>query len=322
LAIPGGRITLEGEGFRVDDTAVSTVTMGGARARVVIASPRRLVFVVPDGVEGPAAVRVDEAPGESVLVEIGRPVVTGLHQVDNPVIDRAGTIYVTFSGARGEESPVSVFRVRPDGVREPFVTGVTNPTALAFDPNGRLYVSSRFDGRVYRVDDEGQATVAAADLGVACGLAFAEDGSLFVGDRSGTIHRVTPSGEVVPFATLPPSVAAFHLAFGPDGHLFVTAPTLSTRDVVYRISPHGTVDHLPPSFGRPQGLAFGPDGHLYVVEAMAGASGVYRLRDGAAPAELVAAGPDLIGLAFDPLGGWVVSSASTLFRFASLPDGL
>ena len=43
----------------------------------------------------------------------------------------------------------------------------------------------------------------ATDLGVACGLAFAPDGTLFVGDRSGTIFRVDRDGQATTFATLP-----------------------------------------------------------------------------------------------------------------------
>ena len=61
----------------------------------------------------------------------------------------------------------------------------------------------------------------ASDLGVACGMAFGPDGTLFVGDRSGTVFRVSPTGRVLPFATLPPSVAAYHLAMGPAGRLYV-----------------------------------------------------------------------------------------------------
>jgi streptogramin lyase len=69
---------------------------------------------------------------------------------------------------------------------------------------------------------DGTTEAFAHDLGVACGLAFAPDGMLFVGDRSGTIFRVDPNGHATTFATLPASVAAFHLAIGPDGALYVS----------------------------------------------------------------------------------------------------
>jgi sugar lactone lactonase YvrE len=94
------------------------------------------------------------------------------------------------------------------------------------DPDDRLYVSSRFEGTVYRLAADGSVESFATDLGVACGLAFAPDGTLYVGDRSGTIFRVDRAGRAETFAALPPSVAAFHLALGPDGALYVTGPTL------------------------------------------------------------------------------------------------
>ena len=92
-------------------------------------------------------------------------------------------------------------------------------------------MSSRFDGAVYRIDASGTPVQVASDLGVACGLAFDADGWLYVGDRSGTVFRVR-DGTVVPFVTLPPSVAAFHLAMSQAGELFVTAPTLGSYDHV------------------------------------------------------------------------------------------
>ena len=68
-------------------------------------------------------------------------------------------------------------------------------------------------------------------------------------------------------------------------------------------------------FGRPQGLAFDFRGNLYVVDALAGASGVYRLRiDRPGDPEQLVAGGSLVGLAFDPRGGVVLASSDTVFR--------
>src|SRR6266849_3303053 len=237
-AIEGGRITIEGAAFPVDEPQLPEVRIGEASARLVYLSPTRLVAIVPSGLEGGrTTVRVAGAPGDAAFIDVAAPFATGLHQVDNPVFDRDGNLYVTYSGTRGQQVPVSIFRVRPNGTRETFSSGIVNPTSMAIDPRGRLYVSSRFEGIVYRVNDDGSPEAFASDLGVACGLAFADDGTLFVGDRSGTIFRVDAAGRAVTFAALPASVAAFHLAVGPDRALYVAAPTLSSYDPLYRIDP-------------------------------------------------------------------------------------
>jgi sugar lactone lactonase YvrE len=320
-AIEGGRITILGADFPVDQPQLPEVHIGGRRARISYASPTRIDAVIPGGgdepVSGRLPIRIGDTHSDTAAVEVGRAIATGLHQVDNPVFDRAGNLYVTYSGTRGQQVPVSIFRVSPGGTRETFSSGIVNPTSMAVAPDGRLYASSRFEGTVYRLKDDGEAEAFATDLGVACGLAFAPDGTLFVGDRSGTIFKVDPSGQAAAFATLPGSVAAFHLARGPDAALYVTGPTLSPRDVVYRIDHHGTVTTYAEGFGRPQGLAFDRHGVLHVIEALAGVSGLYRLAQGGEP-ELVVAGPGLVGVAFEPeSGAVVVCSADTAYRFQS-----
>jgi sugar lactone lactonase YvrE len=314
-AVEGGRVTIEGSGFSIDPV-LPEVRIGGVAARLAHASSHALTVIVPSGLEGGrTAVRLEHGPGETAYVEMGAPLATGLHQVDNPAFDSHGNLYVTYSGSRGQQAPVSIYVVRPDGSREPFVTDLPNPTSLAFDGVGSLYVSSRFDGSVHRVEADGTVSLFASDLGVACGIAFGPDGALYVGDRSGSVLRVE-HGRATLFASIPASVAAFHLAFGPDGWLYVTAPTLAPRDPVYRVSPDGRVEIFRDGFGRPQGIAFDRHGNLYVVDALAGENGLYRLRpDGREPEQVVAGGA-LIGLAFDPTGGVVLASSDTAYRLA------
>lgn len=316
-AIEGGRITIHGSGFSVDGPSLPEVRVGGQPARLVYASSTQLSAIVPDGLAGGRnAVRLASMPDDDRgFVEIAAPFATGLHQVDNPIFDRDDNLYVTFSGTRGQHVPVSIFRVRANGSREPFSSGIVNPTSMAIDPQNRLYVSSRFEGTVYRVSPDGATEPFAHDLGVACGLAFSPDGTLFVGDRSGTIFKVDDGGRAVAFASVPASVAAFHLAFGRDGALHVTAPTLSSYDDLYRIAADGTVSTRAARFGRPQGLAFDPEGTLFVVEALAGSSGLYRVPPSGAP-ELVLSGPGLVGVAFDAAGTMVVASNDTAYRLS------
>ena len=312
-AVEGGRITIHGSAFPSD--RLQTIPLGETPARVAFASSRRLVVTIPEDVEGgPTPVKIPGAPGETAYVSVGAKWATGLHQVDNPVFDAHGNLFVTYSGSRGQEAPVSIFRVTRDGTREPFASGIVNPTSMAIGPDGALYVSSRFEGAVYRIDGAGSHEQVASDLGVACGIAFDRDGSMYVGDRSGTIFRVR-DGAASAFAAIPASVAAFHLAMSADQELFVTAPTLNAYDYVYRIDQDGQVRKLRSPLGRPQGLAFAPDGSLHVIDALAGASGVYRFADLDAPPEMVVSGGALVGIAFGPQGEVVVASNETAYRF-------
>ncbi len=100
---------------------------------------------------------------------------------------------------------------------------------------------------------------------------------LYVGDRSGTIFKISPSREIFVFATLEPSVAAYHLAFHPSGDLYVTGPTTSSYDRVYRITQGGEVTSFYRGLGRPQGLAFDRDGNLYVAASHGGRRGIVRI---------------------------------------------
>lgn len=313
-AVEGGRVMIAGSGFTLEP-APPEIRFGGIPGKIAHASRQSMTAIVPAGLDGGhTPIRIESAPGETAFVDIGAPIATGLHQVDNPAFDHDGNLYVTFSGSRGQDTPVSIYVVRRDGSREPFVVGIPNPTSMAVGPDGDLYVSSRFDGSVHRVAPDGSVATVATDLGVACGIAFGPGGDLYVGDRSGSVLRVGASQTSL-FATIPPSVAAFHLAFGADGWLYVAAPTLASQDVVYRISPQGAVETFAGGFGRPQGLAFDADGNLYIVDAVAGWSAIYRVRaDRPGEKTCVLSGGALLGLAFDPRGGLVVCSSETIYK--------
>lgn len=305
-------MTVRGSGFPVEPTRV---LLGDAPARLAFTSTTRIVISIPGDLEGgDTPVHVPDVLGETVYVSIAAPWATGLHQVDNPVFDPQGNLFVAYSGSRGQEAPVSIFRVTRAGTREPFASGIVNATSMARGPDEQLYVSSRFEGAVYRVRDDGSHEQVASDLGVACGIAFDSDGWMYVGDRSGTIFRVR-DGRAHAFATLPASVAAFHLAMSREDELFVSAPTLGAYDYVYRIGRQGDVRALPAPLGRPQGLAFSPDNVLHVVDALAGASGLYRFSDLEGPPELVVSGGALVGVAFGPSGELVVASNETAYLF-------
>src|SRR5277367_1957361 len=242
-AIPGGEIIIHGSGFASRNGARPIVRFGEQEANLSLASESRLIAKVPEGATG-GMVQVSMADHESAPhpVSIGLQIADNLHPVGNPAVDAEGNIYVTYSGQRGQRVPVSLYKVTANYHVKPFVTELMNPTGLALDNEGNLYVSCRNDGTIHRVTPDGRSQLYVEGMGIACGLAFDADRNLFVGDRSGTIFKINPSRE-----------------------LFVSGPTTSSYDRIARISRQGEVSLFFRGLGRPQGLAFDREGNLYVA---------------------------------------------------------
>lgn len=278
----------------------------------MISSPTRLVVRVPDGaVSGELTIDSGAGISDPGAVALGMTISENLHPVANPAIDAAGNIFSTFSGSRGQKVPVSVFRIDANHVVQPFVKDLLNPSGLAFDRDGILYISSRAEGTIYQVTPDGTRKTYVESMGVATGLAFDREGNLYVGDRTGTIFKINPDRQIFVFATIEPSVAAYHLAFGLDDHLYVTGPTTSSFDHVYSISPAGEQKSFYRGLGRPQGLAFDAAGNLYVAASLGGRRGVVRLsRD--ARADLAISGSGIVGLAFTSHRSLILATHSSL----------
>jgi len=312
-AIPGGEIVIHGSGFASRSGARPVVHFGEAEASLVLATDNRLIARVPDNANG-GTVRVATAQSESQPhpISIAVQIADNLHPVGNPAVDANGNIYVTFSGPRGQRVPVSLYKITSNYSVKPFVTSLINPSGLAVDRGGNLFVSCRHDGTIHRVTPEGRAEQWIEGMGTATGIAFDPAENLYVGDRSGTIFKISPSREIFVFATLEPSLAAYHLAFHPSGDLYVTGPTTSSYDRVYRITQGGDVHVYYRGLGRPQGLAFDRDSNLYVAASHGGHRGIVRLTP-QGQAETVLSGSGLVGLALQPSGRAIITTVNALF---------
>ena len=321
-ALPGGELWVHGSELASLAGRLPVAMLGELAANVLVSRPERLVLRVPDEAES-GALRVlrNGAQSNSVTVEVAQLLASGIHQVTNPAVDREGNIYATFSGPRGQETPVSVYRVDASGESAAFVTGITNATGLAVGPDGYLYVSSRQDGIVYRVSHEGAVSTYSEGMGVATGMCFDAGGNLYVGDRSGTIFKIAPDRQIFVFATIEPSISAYHLALGLDDTLYVTGPTPSSYDALYAIGQDGTATVHTRGLGRPQGIALDIAGNVYVGASFQGRRGIVQIAlDGTA--ELVAAGSGVVGLAFLRGGDAVVATSGALLTLPLGVEGL
>jgi len=317
-ALPGGEVRIEYAGPELEGADRPEVRFDTFDAQVMLASSTLIIAKVPESSSesGTSNLSVCDNGGASAPFpyNVGKRLATNLHPVANPALDSDGNIYTTYSGRRGQQTPVSIYKITPAGAVTPFTVDIMNATGLAFGLDGTLYVSSRQSGNVYAVGPAGRAEIYTEGMGVATGLAFDRNSNLYVGDRSGSIFKISPDKEIFVFATLEPSMAAYHLAYGLDEYLYVTGPTTSSFDSVYRISPTGEVEKFLTGMGRPQGLAFDIEGNLFVAASWRGRRGVFRLPPGGGVPELAVSGLGLAGLAFDHSGNLIVADNSSVYR--------
>jgi hypothetical protein len=314
-ALPGGEIEVHGQNLGALGMQRPLSAIGGSTAPVLLSRSNRLIVRVPEAAQQTTRLEVfrNGSRSNQVDVHVARLLAENVHAVASPAVNSAGEIFVTFSGSRGQQTPVSVFKIDPDGEMHVLLSGLINATGLAIDAYGYLYVSSRNEGTVHRVSPEGAAAIYAEGMGVATGLAFDAGQNLYVGDRSGTIFKIARDRQTFVFATLEPSMAAYHMAFGPDGGLFVTGPTTSSFDCVHRIDPDGSTAVYFRGLGRPQGIAVDIAGNLSIAASLKGRRGIIRITPDK-EASVVLAGSGLIGIAFAPGGTAILTTSTTVYH--------
>jgi len=315
-ALPGGEVRFRGRNLRPQELTRPSVQFGPVAAPVVIGSDDFVIARVPEGaLSGPAVISTNGHASNPLDVRVAVSISEGLHPVGNPALDAEGNIYATFSGTRGEQVPVAVFKIDTNYNVRPFVNELMNATGIAFDRYGEMYVSSRHEGNVYQVSRTGSMSIFAEGMGVATGIAFDRDQNLFVGDRSGTIFKIAPDRQIFVHATLEPSMAAYHLAVGPSSDLFVSGPTTSSFDCVYRVDSHGETSVYYRGLGRPQGLAFDAEGSLYIAASLRGQRGIVKITPNQ-EASLEVSGQGLVGLAFAPGRSVVLATNDAVHRLS------
>jgi sugar lactone lactonase YvrE len=310
-AMPDGVVDVRGT--QLASAVRPSATIGDTPAALAFTSAGRVTLRIPEGaISGDIVLSMGDHRSNPLPVNVAVPMADNLHPIANPAVDAEGNLYATFSGARGQDVPVSIFRIDRDFTMRPFVRGLQNASGLAFGPDGYLYCSSRAEGTVYRISTEGAMAQWAEGMGTATGLAFDDDGNLYVGDRSGTIFKIDTHGSVFVFATLEPSVSAYHLAFTDTGVLLVTGPTTSSNEAVHAIAPDGEVTTWFRGLGRPQGMALDTDGNVYVAASLRGERGIIRITPDK-QASVVVSGSGLVGLAFTDDGAAALATTNALY---------
>ena len=235
--LPGGEIEIEFTGVRLEPDIPFACHVNDRSNRIISASSKRMVVEVSTTLTDASTVSVHVVSGgvntEKHSLMVAGLLKDGMHIVANPAVDpKDDALILTRSGSRGQQLPNTLYRLEKDGYLDELPVEVMNPTAIAFGPDGEMFTTNRRDGIVLRIDGGNEAVVVAKGLGIATGLAIDSNGTMFVGDRSGTIYQILADGTADEFAKLEPSVAAYHMAFGPDDILYVSSPGLASHEAI------------------------------------------------------------------------------------------
>ena len=173
LPCPAAKFASSGSELRPQDLRRPRVRFGEIEGAVVISSDEFLVARVPHGASsGPIVVSTNGHSSNPHQIKVAVPIAENLHPVTNPALDAEGNIYVSFSGSRGQKVTVAIYKIDTNYNVKPFVADLMNATSIAFDKAGQMYVSSRYDGTVYRIAPNGTMSSYAEGMGVATGIAF------------------------------------------------------------------------------------------------------------------------------------------------------
>lgn len=198
-------------------------------------------------------------------VEIdGRPVISrvkiALERPRRLLFDPAGNLLIADSGSG------KILRLSPEGKVEVVADELVEPSGLALDGRGNLYVSDHAEGgedrgAIVRITPDGKRTVFAGGLTAPKGLAVdAEDRVYAAGFKTNVVWRIAgPGADVETFAKDVPGPAG--LAFDSEGNLFVVS---STEGSLLRIDSDGGVEIVAKRLATPSDVKAAPDGGIVV----------------------------------------------------------
>ncbi|MEB3238385.1 MAG: hypothetical protein VKO64_12280 [Candidatus Sericytochromatia bacterium] len=192
---------------------------------------------------------------------------------------KAGRLYVTCAGAK--KGIISLDQYNPGAGVVDFGTSgtIADPRGIAFDGDGRAWITDGTAGRIYRIDSPQAAPVQVALTGTALnqprGATFGVDGALYVANLGGNnvvrLEILNDGSAANGTAFMEGLTAPWGISFDTLGNLYVSnnkGNSLYRRDATGKVSPFADM----PS---PGGLVTDRAGYVYAIDNTS--NNVYRI---------------------------------------------
>jgi sugar lactone lactonase YvrE len=193
----------------------------------------------------------------------------------------------------------------------PIISGLVNPSGLAFDSAGNLYVSNSGSGKIGKYNADGTADNISFITGLTTpvGIAFDSAGKLYVSNfNSGKVGKYKSDG--TPLKSLISGlVNPSGLAFDSAGKLYVSN---SGSGKIGKYNADGTADNISfiTGLSNPFDIAFDSSGNLYVANSASNKIGKYNADGTADNISFISGLSNPHGIAFDRAGKLYVANFS------------
>lgn len=153
-----------------------------------------------------------------------------------------------------------------NGTSKTLASGYADPTAVAVDAAGTVFVSDEEAGTVYEQQAGGTKTVFASGLSRPVGMAFNAKGSLFVADSGANEVLEYPAGGGTPAAVGSGLSDPTAIAVNTKGDVYI-ADTGNGR--IVEVAPSGRQTVIASGLTLPEGVAVDAQGDIYISNTRA-----------------------------------------------------
>ena len=157
---------------------------------------------------------------------------------------------------------VEITKVTPNGDVGVFINTNIKVNGVATDRFNNVYLAETLGNTILKVTPSGVPTVLTDQVNRPAALAVDATGNIFSSNWDNTVTKITPGGLVTTIAT--GINGHFGVALNGDGNVYVSDLVDSS---ILRIAPDGSIATFASGLQSPRGIVFGSNGDLYVLNS-------------------------------------------------------